>query len=459
MTQVKEITPADPAIREIAVRVGPANYLVVVLLASVLGAFLLYLELNGFVLVLVGITGICIPLLAFYDRISFDGRRIYRTGLLTRLWAHLTSTRDRVKVSDVEMVRTVVIRTIKRGGNLIYTYRTAFSGKGKVFAIDSNRRSYGQFIEAVLPNLKDDILDRRSAELRDHFQQRSAVQKRAKEAKIPSAEILEDALGGRRARSTAYRAGSKIDDADRVTFLHSLANQLRISGLLPQAVEAFRRAAQLAPADAALLFDFAVCLKTYAAARADARVEHRALAMMRLAERRAGDDGDLLSRIGESYFQFGEWRRAAAVLQRAVDRTGERFRTLIGLAEVSLHEGKIAHVIHNFAAACSAARTPASRRWTRQELEYFSRLNEDEEYMDLELSRLNLLDTLEAIKRSSLRIAIVGFPAIVLGILSDDILITNVGWAVSLTALALWAVTILGLNMLSNRIPYHIMDR
>jgi tetratricopeptide (TPR) repeat protein len=459
MIRGRETTQKGSAMSAIGVPVVPANYLVVILLASFLAAFLLYLELDGWSLTLLGTACFSIPLLAYFDRVSFDGRRIRRTGLLPKIWARLTGTRDRIKISDVELVQTSVIRTIKRGSNLFYTYRTAFVGKGKVFAVNSTRKSYARFIEAVLPKLKEDIMDRRSVELRDHFSERAAVRERARAAKIPSAEILEDALGGRNARTAAYTAAVAEDDGSGVAYLHSLANELRVSGLLPQAVEAFRRAARLAPGNAALLLDFALCLRTYAAARADARVERRALAMMRLAERRAGDDGDLLSRIGESYFQFGEWRRAAAVFRRAADRTGEHFRTLIGLAEVSLHEGKIAHVIHNFTAASSVARTPALRRWTRQEVEYFSRLNDDEEYMDLEIGRLNLLDKLESVKRSSLRITMVGIPAIVLGIISSDTLIANLGWAVSLIALGVWGAMILGLNMLSARIPYHLIDR
>ena len=118
------------------------------------------------------------------------------------------------------------------------------------------------------------------------------------------------------------------------------------------------------------------------------------------------------------------------------------------------HEPRIA-----VTAASSVARTPSLKRWTRQEVEYFSRLNDDDEYMDLEISRLNLLDKLESVKRSSLRITVVGIPAIVLGILSGDNLIANVGWAVSLIALGVWGAMILGLNMLSSRIPYHLVDR
>ena len=459
MKAVEEVRAGKPAMRTIAVRIAPVNYLVVLLLSSFVSAFLLYIGRDTWALGLLAVAWAVVVFMALTDRIVFDGRRIRRTGIPFRLWAYLTATRDRIKISDVEMVQTSILRTIKRGSNLIYTYRTTIHGKGKTFTVHSNRGSYGDFIDAVLPGLKDDLLDRRSIELRDHYAERTAVRRMARAASIPSAEILEDSFSGRNVQSVTVPGGQAVPDPDRASFLHSLANQLRISGFLPQAVEAYRRAALMTPGNAVLLHDFALCLKSYAGLRRDARVERRAKAMMRLAERRAHDDGELLSRIGESYFQFGDWRRASAVFRKAVDRTGERFRTLIGLAEVSLHEGKIAHVIHNFTAACSIARTPGLKRWTRQELDYFSRLNDDEEYMELEISRLNLIDTLEAVKRSTLRIALIGFPAILFGILLEDRLVADIGWAVSLISLAVWAIAILGIHTLSARIPYDQLDR
>ena len=459
MKGVTEQVPGTRVTYKVAVRVAPANYLVALLFCSFLSAFLLYLKADVWAVLLLGLTWIAVPVLAIADRIEFDGRRIRRTGFLPRAWAMLTSTRDRIKVSDVETVHTHVIRTIKRGANLIYTYRTVIYGKGKTFALHSNRKSYGQFIGSVLPLLGDDLLDRHSIELRDHFAERTEVRARAREAKIPSSEILEDSLGGRKGSMVAYSNIVETEREQRAAYLHDLGNQLRVSGLLPQAVEAFRRAARLMPRDPRLLLDFALCLKSYATARRDHRFERRARALMRLAERRAGDDAHLLSHIGESYFQFGDWPRAAAVFRRAADRTGEHFRTLIGLAEISLHEGKIAHVIHNFMAASETAGTPALRRWTRQELEYFSRLNDDEEYMELEISRLNLLDMLDTINRSALRIAIVGFPAIAIGIVTENHLIANIGWAASLISFTIWAATLLGINMLSTRIPYDLIEK
>ncbi len=460
MNGVGKFGPGTPAVQEVAVRVAPGNYLVALLFTSFLSAFLLYVQADSWAGLLLVFAWTVLPYLAFTDRIVFDGRRIRRTGLIPKLWAAATATRDRIKINDVETVHTHLVRTIKRGANLIYTYRTTIYGKGKSFTVHSNRSAYGTFIERVLPILKEDLLDRRSIELRDHFAERSEIRERARAAKIPPAEILEDSLGGRKATTSAYGGNAaEAENAERAAYLHDLGNQLRISGLLPQSVEAFRRAARLMPRNPRLLLDFALCLKSYASARKDGRVERRARALIRLAERRAGDDTHLLSQIGESYFQFGDWDRSAAVFRRIADRTGRQFRTLMGLAEISLHEGKIAHVIHNFTAAFESAATPALKRWTRQELDYFSRLNDDEEYMELEISRLNLLDSMDSVKRSALRIAIVGFPAIAIGLLIEDSLVTDIGWAVSLFSFTIWAAMILGINMLSARIPYDHTDK
>lgn len=446
-------------VKPVAVRVAPLHYLVILLLVSFGSAYLLYLELELTALALLSVAWVTLPLLAFFDRVVFDGKRIRRTGVFPRMWALMTSTRDRIKLSDVEMVQTNILRTIRRGGNHIYTYRTALFGKGKVFAIHSGRNGYGPFIETVLPLLDSELLDQRSIELRDNFAERHEIKRRAREEKIPTAEILESSLKefGKKA-VVNKRIPENGDTNEKAIQLHHLANQLRVSGLLPQSIEAFRRAMLLMPRDARLLFDFALCLRSYARTQRDKTVERRALAMVRLAERRAGSDGELLARIGEGYFQFGEWRRAAYVFKKAVTQAGERFRTMIGLAEIALHEGKIAHVIHNFSAAGELAKAPSLRRWTKNEIEYFSRLNDDEEYMELEISRMNLLDTLDSVKRSSLRIAIVGFPAIILGILTGDSLIANIGWAVSIVALSVWAASILRGHMLSTRIPYDLVD-
>jgi tetratricopeptide (TPR) repeat protein len=218
-------------------------------------------------------------------------------------------------------------------------------------------------------------------------------------------------------------------------------------------LEVFRRALFLNPKDGWLLFEFARCLHSFAGAEKNPKLERKALAALRLAEKRANNDERLLARLGESYFQYGDWQRARKVFQKTLDIAEESFRSVRGMAEVSLREGKIAHVIHHFATANRLAETPALRRWTQTETDYFSRLNSDDEYMDMEVSRVNLLESLERGKRTSLKIALLGLPWIIFGLLLDEKLIVNLGWAVSLVSLLIWVGMIMSRNILSARVP------
>jgi len=78
--------------------------------------------------------------------------------------------------------------------------------------------------------------------------------------------------------------------------------------------------------------------------------------------------------------------------------------------------------------------------------------------MELEISRMNLLDTLALVRGGALRIAIVGIPVIVIGLLFEEHLVANVGWAVSLISFVVWATVIVLTHMLSARIPYELIE-
>ena len=179
---------------------------------------------------------------------------------------------------------------------------------------------------------------------------------------------------------------------------------------------------------------------------------------LRLAEKRSNGDGELLSRLGETYFQFGDYHRARKVFQNVIDSIGENFRSVRGLAEIALREGKIAYVIHHFATANRLAETTALRRWTRDETEYFTKLNDDEDYMDLEISRINMLETLETSKKTVLKIALFAFPAILIGVVGEDALIANIGWTVASLSLIIWVGIIIGVNLFAERIPLDLIE-
>lgn len=406
-------------------------------------------------MLLFGASWLFLPLCLWTDKIVFDGRRLSRSGILPRVWFWFNNSRKRLKISDVEQVETQALRALKRGGNVFYRYRTSVRGKGVDFVFASGGEDYRRMIQSLFAVLPENILDNRSIELRDYLKEPKETLMKAEFAQIPSADVLEDDLRKRAQSKGAihHNNESGTEELEKADYLRQLGNELRLSGYLLQALETFRRALVLNPRNAWLIFDFARCLYSFAGSERNAKMEKKALAALRLAEKRAGNDSELLARLGEIYFQYGDWSRAQKAFQKALDKAGQSFRSVRGLAELALRDGKIAHVIHHFSAANRLAETPALRRWTQNESEYFSRLNDDEDYMDLEISRVNLLDTLERSKRTTLKIAFFGFPLIIFGLTVFDDLVANIGWAVSSVALLIWVGLILSRNLLSSRIP------
>jgi tetratricopeptide (TPR) repeat protein len=443
----------------VAVRALLGGYLSTSFVITFLAALSEYLEYSYASAVAIVIAVVVVPVLWLTDRITFDGRRIRRFGVVPRLFAFVTGTRDRLKISDIEQVETAAFPGLRRGRNVYFTYRTTIFGKGVRFTISSRYKGFGDVARSILQSVDEDILDITSIDVRDYFAEKREAGARVRRSEIPSSDVLDSSF--RDIHLKPPNDDLPLDDndsAERAKRLRRLANELRLSGFLVQALEAFRRAAILRPRDAKLLFEFAECIRSVAGYERDKTLERKARAMMRLAERHAGDDSELLSRIGESYFQVGDWDRAGIVFKRVVGAIGENFRTLRGQAELALREGKMAHVIHNFAAAEQVAATNSLKRWTRSEVEYFSHLNEDDEYMELEIGRINLLDTLDRLRRSTFRFALLGIVVIILGLALPNDLVANVGWAISAISLIIWIVTLIMSRMLAPRIPFELME-
>jgi tetratricopeptide (TPR) repeat protein len=463
ITAQKNSVAATDSGKITGILVSPNGYFAALLLSAFFSAFLIYLEIDwaGLLLFIAGWT--LFPALLWTDRIVFDGKRLTRTGILPRAWAWLNNFRYRLKLSDIEQVETQSLRALKRGGNVFYRYRTSIQGKNLKFVFASGGEDYRQMIRRIFPLLPENTLDNRSIELRDYLLDPKEILMKAELAKIPSAEVLESSLSGakvvgnhRRRKLSEEEIGS--GEAEKADYLHRLANELRLSGYLLQALEAFRRALVLNPRDAWLIFDFARCLHSFAGSESDQKLKRKAFAALRIAEKRGAADGDFLARLGECYFQYGEPERARQVFQKAAEAATESFRSVRGLAEIALREGKIAHVIHHFSSASRLAETSALRRWTQTESDYFSRLNDDEDYMEMEISRVNLLENLGGLKKTALRAALFGFPAILFGLLAEDNFVANCGWAISAAAILTWASLFAGQNLFTSRVPIDLEE-
>jgi tetratricopeptide (TPR) repeat protein len=437
------------------IRVSPNSYFVGVFLATFLAAFFVYLQMDFAAVFAVALGWLVIPFLLLTDKIIFDGEVLTRTGLIPGLWAWINRQPNKLKIGDVEQVETQALRALKRGGNVFYRYRTSVTGKNLSFVFASGGEDYRQMVRALFSRLNEDTLDNRSIELRDYLTEPKETLMKAEFARLPSAEVLESSVSEFQISSRKLKtkdAENPGENHEKAEYLRRLANELRLAGHLLQALEAFRRALLLKPGDAWLIFEFARCLHSFAGSEQNEKLELKARAALRLAEIRGRRDSELLARLGESYFQYGEWERARRVFQKALDATQESFRSVRGLAEIALREGKIAHVIHHFATAIHFADTKALRNWAQSETEYFSRLNTDEDYMEQEIRRINWLEGILRGKKTALRFAMIGFGAILMGLVTEDF-IANLGWAVSAVSLLIWAGLIMSGNLLAERSP------
>ena len=449
--------------KNISIRVAPNSYFIVLFTTTFFSGLLIYLEKDSAGIALFLFSWLIFSYLAWTDRIIFNGKKLIRTGLLPRLWTSLNSSRYKLNVKDIEQVETQALRALKRGGNVFYRYRTSVKGKNLKFNFASGGEEYRQMTKELFSVLSENTLDGRSIELRDFLREPKETLMKAEFAKIPSADILESSLNqfkkdGKSTKTKYKNQDLSNEEIEKSDYLHQLGNELRLSGYLLQALEAFRRALVLNPKDARLIFDFARCLHSYAGSERDKKLARKSFAALRLAEKRGKKDGEMLAQLGESYFQYGDWKRARGAFQKSLDVAGNSFRSIRGLAEIALREGKIAHVIHQFSTANSLAETSSLRRWAQSESDYFARLNNDEDYMEMEVSRVNLLESVDNAKKTLLKIAMIGFPIIVFGVTLEDILIADIGWTISTLAILVWVGTILSQNILSSRIPLDFTD-
>ncbi len=441
------------------VRVSPTSYLSAIILFTFLGGFLFYLELENVGIVIIALTWLTLPAFAFFDRIVFDGETLRRTGLIPRLWNSISSESDSLKLDDVEQVETHTLRAARHGSSVFYRYRTQVRGNGFSFVFASGGEAYRSLAQRLFYWLDEDKLDLRSIELRDYLIENRALNEKVANLRLPSEDSLESFRSKSNRETNLRRKKFTPGDTEmkNAESLRRVANELRLKGSLLQSLEAFRRALLLTPNNAWLLYEFARCLHSYSSAERNDKLLRRAHAALRLAENRANRDSELLSRIGESYFQFGDMNKARKAFFRALEIGGENFRAARGLAEVALREGKLGHVVHHFSTAIRNAKDSALKNWAQEEANYFLLLNNDEDYMEAEMTRINWLEGTRTGKSMMVRLAIGGVLTIAIGSFLDETIAT-LGWSATTISLGLW----FGLNtfnkILSVRCPKEITE-
>jgi tetratricopeptide (TPR) repeat protein len=305
----------------------------------------------------------------------------------------------------------------------------------------------------LLPRIGDHKLDARAGELRDHLAAPTAVRLEAAKLGIASTLVSEEASDAKRAdkyRAVVSAGQTSAEDTQRAGWLRKSANDLRIAGCLQQSGEAFRRALLISPQSPWLIYEYARMLKSQASAFSDARLLGRACAALRLAAMRGSHDAILLSRIGESFLEYGDPVRAAKLFRRALDVDENGYRAQLGLAEVALTDGKLAHVIHHYADAARIAPDQATAGLARREADYYSRLNSDEDYLAAELRRMNWLEGANRVQRLTARVS---FAAMLIALLASSVdqMVAGLGWALASSSIIAWSGSVITRKFLATR--------
>ncbi len=341
-----------------------------------------------------------------------------------------------------------------------YRYRVEIAGKGSAFVLASGGREFRRMVRVLLPRIGEYKLDARAGELRDHLAEVSTVRSEAAKLGIAPTSVLEETTDAKRvdkyraaisAQQSSPDADRKSrDDSERATLLRKSANELRISGYLQQSGEAFRRALLISPRSPWLIYEYARLLKSQASAFSDARLLGRACAALRLASMRGPTDARLLARVAESFLEYGDPQRAAKLFRRALDIDENAYRAQLGLAEVGLTDGKLAHVIHHYNDAVRVAPDKATAALARREADYYSRLNNDEDYLAAELRRMNWLEGANRVQHLAGRVS---FAAMLIALAGSSIdqVVSGLGWALASSSLIAWSGSLITRKLLATR--------
>ncbi|MFP5263530.1 MAG: tetratricopeptide repeat protein [Blastocatellia bacterium] len=372
---------------------------------------------------------VCLSLLApivvaaAFDRIEFDGSAIRHRGPLAFVMAKLFRIRRELSTADIEAITTETTSLTLAAGDSRLSYHTRISGAGVEIVVRSYRSSYVPFIKGLLRAAGPDKLDPRSFDLFEYFETGAALK---------GSPVLKNEIA-----------------AMPAPILRRIANSLRLAGRLAQASSYFRIAYEKEPRDPRLLYEMSRFFRSSARPE-DARLLQRSDACLRLASRLAGQQADLLERIGEAFFERLDYKRAADCFRRALALDPARFRANVGLAEIALRDGKLAHVAHFYNAA-SASSDAALSRLAGREARYYERLMSDDEFLESELSRMRAVNQIRWARRgAALTFFGAWFVAGLVGRLYS--LVEDFGWAMMATSGLLWCVSTFVLRYFRRRL-------
>jgi tetratricopeptide (TPR) repeat protein len=380
---------------------------------------------SGYLLAAACSFGAIVPVIvaALFDRIEFDGHEIRHRGPLAFLLSRVFRIRRKLRVQDVEAVTTETTSLSFATGDARLSYHTRISGTGVEIVVRSHRAAYQAFVKAIFAAVGPDKLDPRSVEIAEYLENGKALR---------GAPVLKTDIA-----------------AMPMPRLRRIANALKLAGKLAQASSYFRVAYEREPRNPKLLYEMSRFF--HSSAQSDgARLRQRSDACLRLASRLASTEPALLERIGEAFFERLDYKRATECFRRALDQDPSRYRANIGLAEIALRDGKLAHVAHFYNAA-TANDDAALARSAGREARYYERLMGDDDFLEAELRRIRVSNQIRWARRLA---ALAFFSAWLLaGLLGRFYSVfEEFGWAVMASSGFLWCAATVGLRVFRRRV-------
>src|SRR6185295_3843710 len=191
-------------------------------------------------------------------------------------------------------------------------------------------------------------------------------------------------------------------------------------------------------------------VRSQASSLSDAKLLSRARAALRLSAMRAGKEPELLALVGESFLEWGETMRAQNTFHRAIEVEPQNFRAHIGLANLALRDGKLAHVIHQYRDAARAATDNALSRHAVREADYYALLNDDDDYLVTELRRINWLQHSLKVRRLAARVTNASI-LVALVVPYIDTSLASPCWYLASSSLIAWISSIVAIRFLAKR--------
>jgi hypothetical protein len=382
---------------------------------------------NGSLPLAFGSWALLIPLIAgaALDRVEFDGVTIRHRGPLAFLLRRVLGIKQHLSVEEIETITTDTIRLSVATGDVRFNYHTRISGTGIEIVVRSHRSTYVSFVKTLLNVVGPEKLDPRSFELFEYFQSGKSLK---------NSPVLRNEIASM-----------------PMPLLRRAANALRLAGRLSQASSYFRIAYEREPRNPKLLYEMSRFFHS-SAQNEDPRLLQRSEACLRLASRLAAEEPDLLERIGEVFFERLDYKRASDCFRRALAADPARFRANVGLAEIALRDGKLAHAAHFYNAA-AGSRDGALSKLARREADYYERLVSDDDFLEAELWRIRAANHI----RWARRLAAITFLAawLVGGAVGRmSTIVENYSWALMATCGILWSAATVTLRYLSRRKNY-----